>query len=116
MKRSQERPHAIVMLLINESTKRLTPVVTQHALTTQTISISADGKSADAVTYFTGIHFGQGKWEGSEITAWGKYVDTLTLVEGMESLPGASGQWLISDRYVEFMGRRGEERVMEGEL
>ncbi|RYP49837.1 hypothetical protein DL768_004529 [Monosporascus sp. mg162] len=95
--------------------KRLVPVTSQHALTTQTISIAADGKSAEAVTYFTAIHFGQGKWKGKESTVWGKYVDTLILFEGKESLPGASGQWLISRREVVFMGRLGEERVMEGE-
>ncbi|RYP11289.1 hypothetical protein DL764_000107 [Monosporascus ibericus] len=95
--------------------KRLAPITSQHALTTQTVSIAADGRTADAVTYFTGIHFGQGKWKGKEVTAWGKYVDTLTLFEGKESLPGASGQWLISRRQVMFMGRLGEERVMEGE-
>lgn len=101
--------------LTDENTDRLAPVVTQHALTTQSISISTDGRSAEAVTYFTGIHFGQGKWEGKEITAWGKYVDVLILIEAKESLPGASGQWLIRRREVEFMGRLGEERVMEGE-
>lgn len=94
---------------------RLAPVKTHHALSTQTISISADGKSAEAVTYFTGTHFGQGKWEGKEITAWGKYVDTLTVVEGKESLPGASGQRLICRREVDLMGRLGEGRVMVGE-
>ncbi|RYP22713.1 hypothetical protein DL765_001563 [Monosporascus sp. GIB2] len=95
--------------------KRLAPIASQHALTTQTISIAADGKTAEAMTYFTGIHFGQGKWKGNEVTAWGRYVDTLVLFEGKESLPGASGRWLISRREVEFMGRLGEERVMEGE-
>ncbi|RYP28258.1 hypothetical protein DL767_007308 [Monosporascus sp. MG133] len=95
--------------------KRLAPVTSQHALTTQTISIAADGRSAEAVTYFTGVHFGQGKWKGEAATAWGKYVDTLALFEGKESLPGASGRWLISRREVMFMGRLGEQRVMEGE-
>ncbi|RYO77889.1 hypothetical protein DL766_006310 [Monosporascus sp. MC13-8B] len=95
--------------------KRLAPIASQHALTTQTISIAADGKTAEAVTYFTGIHFGQGKWKGKEVTAWGRYVDTLVLFEGKGSLPGASGRWLISRREVVFMGCLGEERVMEGE-
>lgn len=91
------------------------PITSQHALTTQSISISADGAGAEAVTYFTGVHFGQGRWEGRELTVWGKYVDTLTLVAGGESLPGASGQWLISRRQVLFTGRAGEDRIMEGE-
>ena len=34
---------------------------------------------------------------------------------GMEALPGASGHWVIESRTVEFMGRLGEEGVMEGE-
>ena len=97
------------------SPSRLAPIRSQHALTTQTITVSPDGKGAEAVSYFTGIHFGQGKWEGKEVTAWGKYTDTLVLVQGKESLPGASGQWLINRRVVTFMGRLGEERVMEGE-
>ena len=47
--------------------------------------------------------------------AWGRYDDTLTLGEGKESLPGASGQWLISRREVSFTKRLGEEGVMDGE-
>lgn len=91
-------------------------------------------------TYFTGVHFGKGKWEGAscytsislsrhlltniahccigqEVTAWGKYVDTLTLFpDGQQNvLPGSSGQWLISKREVGFMKRLGEEGVMDGE-
>ncbi|KAK5117901.1 hypothetical protein LTR85_008675 [Meristemomyces frigidus] len=97
--------------------KRLTPITSQHALTTQHIELAADGKSAKATTYFTGVHFGKGKWEAQEVTAWGKYVDTLTLFpDGKENLlPGSSGQWLISKREVGFMKRLGEEGVMDGE-
>ncbi|KAK4554559.1 hypothetical protein LTR86_008414 [Recurvomyces mirabilis] len=94
---------------------RLSPVTHQHALTTQHIEIAADGKSAESTTYFTGIHFGKGKWDGKEVTAWGKYDDRLTLIEGKQSLPGASGQWFISRREVSFFGRLGEESVMDGE-
>ena len=47
---------------------RLSPVASQHALTTQHIEVAADGKSAQATTYFTGVHFGKGKWEGKEVT------------------------------------------------
>ncbi|KAK0911543.1 hypothetical protein LTR91_003587 [Friedmanniomyces endolithicus] len=96
--------------------KRLAPVSSQHALTTQHILLSPDGQSATATTYFTGIHFGKGKWEGKEVTAWGKYTDTLTFLGEAESeLPGASGRWRISRREVTFMGRLGEEGVMDGE-
>ena len=95
----------------------MTPITSQHALTTQHIEIAEDGKTAKATTYFTGIHFGTGKWKGQQVTAWGKYVDDLILVEGQDqsSLPGASGQWLIKRREVGFMSRMGEEGVMRGE-
>lgn len=91
-------------------------MTSQHALTTQHISIQEDGKSANVTTYFTGIHFGQGKWQGQQVTAWGKYVDTVVCAPGSPpTLPGASGKWLIERRVVTFMGRLGEEGVMEGE-
>lgn len=93
----------------------MAPITSQHALTTQTIEIAEDGKNAKATTYFTGIHFGQGKWKGQQVTAWGKYNDTLVLTDDKDGLPGASGKWLISKREVEFMGRMGEEGVMDGE-
>ena len=97
---------------------RLSPVTTQHALTTQHLTISPDGKSAEATTYFTGIHFGKGKWQGQQVTAWGKYVDQVVCMEGTEGkteVPGASGVWRVARREVVFMGRLGEEGVMEGE-
>ena len=104
------------------SAHRLSPVKTQHAITTQHITIHGDGKSADVVSYFTGKHFGQGKWAGQEVTAWGQYKDTLQLeIPGLRSqdkndaIPGADGEWLISRREVGFMGRLGEEGVMDGE-
>jgi len=49
------------------------------------------------------------------VTAWGKYVDELVLQPGSSSLPGVSGKWMITKRTTEFMGRLGEEKVMEGE-
>lgn len=98
---------------------RLSPVVTQHALTTQHIAIADDGKTAEVTTYFTGIHFGQGKWKGKEVTAWGKYTDSLRLDPDAQGkgLSGASGggKWGICRREVGFMGRLGEEAVMDGE-
>lgn len=85
-------------------------------MTTQIIEIAEDGLSAKATTYFTGIHFGKGKWEGKEVTAWGKYVDVLQLVTGSTpEVPGASGKWRIVKRECGFMGRLGEEGVMDGE-
>lgn len=90
-------------------------MVTQHALTTQTIEIHESGRRASANTYFTGVHLGQGKWKGQQVTAYGRYQDELVCVEGHVELYGASGQWRISKREVFFMGRVGEEGVMTGE-
>ena len=60
---------------------------------------------------------GKGKWKGKEVTAWGRYVDKLVLTSGKGDggVPGSSGKWLISRRETVFMGRLGEEGVMEGE-
>ncbi len=95
--------------------RSLTPVTSQHALTTQHIVIAPSGKAADVTTYFTGIHFGQGKWKGQQVTAWGKYIDRLVCVQDATALAGASGKWLIERREVVFMARLGEEGVMEAE-
>jgi hypothetical protein len=81
------------------------------------IIIAPPGRTAEVTTYFTGIHFGQGKWQGQQVTAWGKYSDKL-VCQGhaiTAALAGASGTWLIERREVSFMGRLGEEGVMEGE-
>lgn len=63
---------------------------------------------------------GRGKWEGQQVTAYGKYVDELLCVsaievEDAEVEAGASGVWKIKSRTVTFFGRVGEEGVMEGE-
>lgn len=86
---------------------RLKPVTTQHALTTQTITISEDGITASAVAYFTAVHFGTGAKEGQSLTAYGKYLDKLVRSETQ------SGQWRIKQRECKFMGRVGESGVME---
>ena len=97
------------------SAHRLGPVVTQHAITTQTITIHEDAKTATSTSYFTGVHLGQGRWKGQLVTAYGRYNDELFCLPHVESLAGASGQWLIRKREVVFMGRVGEEGVMKGE-
>lgn len=95
---------------------RLGPVVTQHALTTQTITINEDGKTASATTYFTGVHLGQGRWKGQLVTAYGKYIDELIcILSKSPPIAAASGQWLVNKREVVFIGRVGEEGVMKGE-
>jgi hypothetical protein len=93
-------------------------VTTQHALTTQHLVVNAF--SAEATTYFTGVHLGRGKWEGQQVTAYGKYVDELICIpaaktDNAEIEAGASGVWKITKRTVTFFGRVGEEGVMEGE-
>lgn len=97
---------------------RLKPVTTQHALTTQHLLL--DTTTAKATTYFTGVHLGRGKWQGQQVTAYGKYVDELICVSAnevgdTETEAGASGIWKIKSRDVTFFGRVGEEGVMEGE-
>ncbi|OBW66928.1 MAG: Uncharacterized protein AUREO_029930 [Aureobasidium pullulans] len=96
--------------------QRLKPVTTQHALTTQHLIIapSSSSPTAKATTYFTGVHLGRGKWEGQQVTAYGKYVDELVCIEGdaVETEAGATGIWEISKRTVMFFGRVGEEGVM----
>jgi hypothetical protein len=91
--------------------RRLKPITSQHALTTQTIHVAADGQSAKATTYFTGLHFGTGKWLGQQVTAWGRYEDELVRLPEGEG----EGRWLVRRRECKFMGRLGEERVMNGE-
>lgn len=83
-------------------------MTTQHALTTQIITINENNTSASATTYFTGVHLGEGRWTGQLVTAYGKYVDELIFM-------ASSAQWLINKREVIFMGRVGEEGVMKGE-
>ncbi|KAF1985333.1 hypothetical protein K402DRAFT_464638 [Aulographum hederae CBS 113979] len=89
---------------------RLGEVITQHALTTQVIVVAADGKTATGETYFTGAHFGHGKYEGTVLQAFGKYLDDLVCVgEGS----GGYRDWRIKKRTVKFMKRIGDERIMD---
>ncbi|KXT01613.1 hypothetical protein AC578_8015 [Pseudocercospora eumusae] len=104
-----------VQVVAERIEKRLAAITSQHALTTQTIEVSEDGKTATATTYFTGIHFGKGKWQGQQVTAWGRYDDELVVTDAKASVPGASGHWMICKRSVTFQGRMGEEGVMDGE-
>ena len=92
---------------------RLGPVRTHHNLTTQRILLDDNGKSAHAVTYFQGAHFGQGPHEGKLLCAYGRYVDDLVLQQGdHEGVPGASGIWRIQKRKVAFTQRIGDEKIM----
>ena len=82
---------------------RLGRIATQHALTTQQIEVANDGKSAKAVTYFNGYHFGREKHTGEVLSAYGAYHDEL--------VPTANG-WRISRREVKFTARIGDEDIM----
>lgn len=97
---------------------RLTPVDTHHTLGTQYIQVhqpssASTPTSANVTTYFTGTHFGTGKWAGQHVTAYGKYEDSLELIYG-ESGEELGGVWRITKRTTSFMGRLGEEGVMGG--
>ncbi|KAF9692252.1 hypothetical protein EKO04_009550 [Ascochyta lentis] len=95
---------------------RLGPVRTHHNLTTQRIVFDETGKTARAVTYFQGAHFGQGPHEGKLLCAYGRYIDDLVLQgasnDDCEGVPGASGIWRIKKRKVAFTQRIGDEKIM----
>lgn len=69
------------------------------------------------VTYFQGMHFGQGPHEGKFLCAYGKYTDDLVLLEAKEGdhegVQGASGVWRIKNRTVGFTKRVGDEAIMK---
>ncbi|KAF2109027.1 SnoaL-like domain-containing protein [Lophiotrema nucula] len=96
---------------------RLGPITTHHNLTTQLISFSPDGKTANAVTHFIGCHFGQGPHDGKVLSAYGRYVDELVCQEAkdgdFEGVNGASGVWRIKTRTVLFTSRIGDEKIMQ---
>ncbi|KAF2255443.1 hypothetical protein BU26DRAFT_417387 [Trematosphaeria pertusa] len=101
----------------NAISNRLGPIATHHALSTQTIVFGSDPRTANAVTYFVGSHFGQGPHEGKVLQAYGRYVDELVLMDvgedgDYEGVPGASGVWRIKRRTVGFTKRVGDERIM----
>jgi hypothetical protein len=81
---------------------RLGPIKTWHGLTTQRIVFESPSK-AEAATYFTGAHFGQGPHEGKVLNAYGRYEDELVQ---------SGGKWLISERKVVFTARIGDEKIM----
>jgi hypothetical protein len=66
------------------------------------------------------VHFGKTEWEGQTCTAYGKYIDELVLLKSESGssnsekvLAGASGEWRIKKRTVEFMARVGEEGIFK---
>ncbi|KAL7778769.1 hypothetical protein CFE70_008270 [Pyrenophora teres f. teres 0-1] len=77
----------------------------------------SDAQTARVVTYFHGIHFGQGPHEGKMLSAFGKYVDNMVMLEAkdgdFEGVRGASGVWRIKDRTVTFTQRIGDENIMK---
>lgn len=104
-------------ITLTRALARLGPIATHHALSTQTIVFGSDPRTANAVTYFVGSHFGQGPHEGKVLQAYGRYVDELVLMDvgedgDYEGVPGASGVWRIKRRTVGFTKRVGDERIM----
>ena len=66
------------------------------------------------------MHFGKDEWAGQTCTAYGKYIDELVLLppsggsaEEGRVLAGASGEWRVKKRKVEFMARIGEEGIFK---
>lgn len=94
-----------------DAANRLAPVVTHHSLSTQTIVIAEDGSTAEAVTYFTGVHWGTDEHEGDRFDAYGSYKDSLKVVPG-KGLPGASGRWVIVKRELNITRKEGNEDIM----
>ncbi|KAF2876478.1 SnoaL-like domain-containing protein [Massariosphaeria phaeospora] len=96
---------------------RLGPIKTHHSLTTQIITFSRDGRTANATTHFIGAHLGQGPHAGKVLSAYGKYIDVLVLLDAnggdYEGVQGASGIWRIKERTVVFTGRVGDESIMQ---
>ena len=94
-----------------DAADRLAPVVTHHSLSTQTIVVAEDGMTAEAVTYFTGIHWGTNEHEGERFDAHGSYKDSLKLVAG-QSVSGANGRWVIVQRELGITRKQGSEDIM----
>jgi len=69
------------------------------------------------------VHFGKDEWAGQTCTAYGKYIDELVLLPRSAGdstsggndrvLAGASGEWRVKKRKVEFMARVGEEAIFK---
>lgn len=87
-------------------------IATHHSLTTQHISIDADGAHASAATHFIGAHFGRGEHDGKVLTAYGRYLDRLVCV-GEAAQGEVYRRWRIERRDVEFVKRIGDENIME---
>lgn len=92
------------------------PIVTQHSLTTQSIAFRSDD-TAEVETYFIGLHFGQGPHEGEVLSIYGIYKDEVVRVTGEvngdDGVPGASGNWRIKTRVLNFTKRLGDENIMK---
>ncbi|KAI9842015.1 MAG: hypothetical protein M1837_007511 [Sclerophora amabilis] len=95
--------------------KAMSPVTSQHALTTQLIDLhdSESGRhgngssSANSTTFFTSSLFGTGEYEGEIVYAYGKYEDELVKLGGgadADGVPGTNFKWRIKGRAVLYMG------------
>lgn len=88
-----------VSALQEKVASKIDNLLTQHALTTQRITLVSD-KSALAVTYVTGSHFGTGVNEHKGFTILASYEDELV----KDEFDGIQG-WRIISRKVIGQGR-----------
>lgn len=79
-------------------------MLSHHALSTNVISLSRDGRVAKTKTYLTATHFGHGSYEGEIYVAYGRYEDEL--VRGPEG-------WRIKRRHLMFMVTRARFLVFK---
>ena len=75
----------------------LSPVTTQHALSTQAIDVLRGGCTARSITYFTASHFGKNQYEGQVAYAYAQYQDTWS--------KDRDGTWKIQFRNLVYMVR-----------
>ena len=75
----------------------LSPVTTQHALSTLSIDLLRRGCTARSTTYYTASHFGKNKYEGQVVYAYGQYQDTWS--------KDRDGTWKIQFRNLVYMVR-----------
>lgn len=90
----------------------LSSAESQHALTTQVLTLYPDGNTttASAMTYFSIILFGRGVYEGETARLYGRYEDQLVKI-GTEARderdcdgPGRPEEWRIRVRQIILMG------------
>jgi ketosteroid isomerase-like protein len=85
----------------------LPPYQTQHNFGTQRIDINEDGRSATAITSFTGMFWGAENGSPVYGLYFQQYNDTLVEI---------NGKWLISKKTVSFMVSSGAKRLFSANV